>query len=177
MQTAKHSYKTADLYDNYGAELQVCEPVFTHFGGLSTFSGPVETVQCLEDNSEVKKILSEAGDGRILVVHGGGSLHCALLGDMIAQQAVDQGWSGVVIYGCVRDSEELSNMSLGVLALATTPRKSVRQGQGILNIPVCFAGVVINPGDWLYADPDGVLIAKRRLDVPENDISQDSVCG
>lgn len=165
MSVVEESFKTADLYDEYGTELQVCEPVFIHFGGRQTFAGPVETVKCLEDNSGVKQLLAEAGQGRVLVVHGGGSLHCALLGDMLAQQAVDRDWAGVVVYGSVRDSVEIAKMPLGVMALATNPRKSVRRESGSRGIPVCFSGVIIHPGDWLYADPDGILIAQRRLDL------------
>jgi regulator of ribonuclease activity A len=158
------SFKTADLYDQYEDALRVCEPIFRDFGGMLRFHGPVVTVKCFEDNSLVKSTLAEPGEGRVLVVDAGGSLRCAMLGDLIAASAVEHGWAGVVLFGCVRDRVELASMSLGIKALASTPRKSQRRGEGQRNIPVSFAGVRFAPGDWVYCDEDGILVAERALD-------------
>ncbi|MGW8192869.1 MAG: ribonuclease E activity regulator RraA [Desulforhopalus sp.] len=150
--------KTADLYDVYEETLQVCEPLFRHFGGRQTFHGQIATVKCFEDNSLVSKRLGEPGEGRVLVVDAGGSLRCAMLGDMLAQKGVDNGWAGVLLFGCIRDSEDIGGMPLGVLALAANPRKSIKKGVGEPDIAVTFAGVTFTPGEWLYADPDGVVV-------------------
>jgi regulator of ribonuclease activity A len=150
--------KTADLYDKYEEKLQVCEPVFHHFGGLRSFHGRIATLKCFEDNSLVGTHLRQPGEGRILVVDAGGSLRCAMLGDQLAQKAVDNGWAGVLMFGCIRDLEDIAKMPLGVLALAATPRKSVKKGAGVAGTPVIFAGVTFRPGEWLYADADGVVV-------------------
>ena len=152
------STKTADLYDAYEEKLQVCEPVFRHFGGHWTFHGQIATLKCFEDNSLVSQHLGQPGKGRILVVDAGGSLRCAMLGDILAQKAVDNGWAGVVLFGCIRDMEDIGRMPLGVLALAANPRKSVKKGVGEAGLAVCFAGVTFRPGEWLYADQDGVVV-------------------
>lgn len=150
--------KTADLYDKYEEQLQVCAPIFQHFGGHRAFHGRIATLRCFEDNSLVSKYLSEAGEGRVLVVDAGGSLRCAMLGDILAQKAVDNGWAGVLMFGCIRDVEEIGRMPLGVLALAANPRKSVKKGVGDLGIQVEIAGVTFRPDEWLYADQDGVVV-------------------
>jgi regulator of ribonuclease activity A len=150
--------KTADLYDHYEEKLQVCEPVFHHFGGIETFHGQIATLKCFEDNSLVSKLLGDPGLGRILVVDGGGSRRCAMLGDILARKAVDNGWVGILMFGCIRDQEEIGGMPLGVLALASIPRKSVKKGVGDAGLPVTFAGVTFRPGEWLYADRDGVVV-------------------
>ncbi|NEX23646.1 RraA family protein [Thiorhodococcus mannitoliphagus] len=157
-------FKTADLYDAHGEALRVCEPIFRDFGGQSRFAGPVVPVKCFEDNSVVKSTLAEPGEGRVLVVDAGGSLRCAMLGDLIAASAVEQGWAGVILFGCVRDSVEIGQMPLGVKALASIPRKSQRRGEGQRDIPVTFAGVRFAPGDWVYCDEDGILVSDRALD-------------
>ena len=156
-------FKTADLYDQHGETLRVCEPIFGDYGGLVRFTGPVATVKCLEDNTHVKAALAEPGEGRVLVVDAGGSMRCAMLGDVIAQSAVDNGWVGVLMYGCIRDSREIADMDLGVKALGTNPRKSQRRGEGQRDIPVAFAGVTFRPGDWVYCDEDGVVVADGPL--------------
>lgn len=156
-------FKTADLYDQYENVLQVAEPLFADFGGKDRFFGPAETVKCFEDNSRVKELLNSPGNGRVLVVDGGSSIRCALLGDMIAESAVKQGWAGVIINGCVRDVEDMAGMDLGVKALASTPRKSVRRGEGQTGLPVTFAGVTVTPGDWVYADADGIIVSAQEL--------------
>ena len=156
-------FKTADLYDQHGEGLRVCEPIFGDYGGLVRFTGPVATVKCFEDNTQVKAALAEPGEGRVLVVDAGGSMRCAMLGDVIAQSAVDNGWVGVLMYGCIRDSREIADMDLGVKALGTNPRKSQRRGEGQRDIPVAFAGVTFRPGDWVYCDEDGVVVADGPL--------------
>ncbi|MTW22972.1 ribonuclease E activity regulator RraA [Allochromatium palmeri] len=157
------SFKTADLYDQHGDNLRVCEPIFRDFGGISHFHGQIVTVKCFEDNSLVKSTLAEPGAGRVLVVDAGGSRRCAMLGDLIAASAVEQGWAGVVLFGCVRDTVEIGQMSLGIKALASIPRKSERRGEGQRDIPVTFAGVRFAPGDHIYCDEDGILVADRAL--------------
>ena len=160
-------FKTADFYDQYEDALRVCEPIFSDFGGHRRFSGPIVTIKCFEDNSLVKSTLAEPGNDRVLVVDAGGSLRCAMLGDLIAASAVEQGWAGVVLFGCVRDSVEIGRMPLGIKALASIPRKSQRRGEGQRDIPVTFAGVRFAPGDWAYCDEDGILVAERALDLAD----------
>ena len=154
---------TADLYDRYRDKLRVCAPVFRDFGGRIAFAGEAVTVKCFEDNSRIKEALAEPGPGRVLVADCGGSLRCAMLGDLIAACAVANGWAGVVLTGCVRDTAALANMDLGVKALAATPRKSTRRGEGQRDLPVEIAGVWVEPGDWVSADADGVLISAEGL--------------
>lgn len=159
--------QTADLCDRFGPELHVCEPLLRDFGGRTAFFGEVVTAKCFEDNTQVKAILSEPGQGRVLVVDAGGSLRCAMLGDLIAASAVANGWAGVVLWGCVRDSTALASLDLGIKALATHPRKSERRGEGQRGCPVTFAGVGFKQGHWVYADGDGILVAARRLDLED----------
>lgn len=156
-------FKTADLFDRHEDSVRVCKPLFRDFGGRHRFAGPAVTVECFEDNSMVKAALAEPGHARVLVVDAGGSLRCAMLGDLIAAGAVQNGWAGVLMYGCVRDTAELAGMDLGVKALAANPRKSVRRGEGQRDIPVTFAGVTFRPGDWVFCDEDGVLVADSAL--------------
>jgi regulator of ribonuclease activity A len=159
-------FKTADLCDRYADELQVCEPAFTSYGGESRFYGEVSTVKCFEDNSRVREALAEPGHGRVLVVDAGGSPRCAMLGDQLAASAVDNGWSGVVLFGMIRDSSEIAQMPLGVMALGTHPLKSVKRGVGERDIAVRFAGVTFAPGDLVYVDEDGIVCSARRLPPP-----------
>ena len=156
-------FKTADLYDRHEDRVRVCDPVFRDFGGRVRFAGPAATAKCFEDNTQVKSALTESGEGRVLVVDAGGSRRCAMIGDLIAASAVEKGWAGVLMYGCVRDTAELAGMDLGVKALAANPRKSVRRGEGLRDLPVAFAGVTIRPGDWVYCDEDGVLVSEQAL--------------
>jgi regulator of ribonuclease activity A len=149
---------TCDLYDSLGMRARVLPPLFHDFGGRPRFSGVIVTVRCFEDNSRVKEILATAGHGKVLVVDGGGSQRCALMGDLIAQSAVENGWEGVVIYGCVRDRVALRDLALGIKALAAIPRKSERRGEGQIQLPIEIAGIPCHPGDRLVADEDGVLI-------------------
>jgi len=157
------SFKTADLYDDFGDRVQVCDPIFRDFGGIRRFFGPIATVKCFEDNSLVKSALGEPGKGRVLVVDAGGSLRCAMLGDLIAASAVENGWRGVLMFGCVRDSADIAGMDLGVKALATNPRKSEKRGEGQRDIQVAFAGACFRPGEQIYCDQDGILVSAEAL--------------
>jgi regulator of ribonuclease activity A len=158
MTQLEDEFKTADLYDEYEEKLQVCNPGYRHYGGFTAFHGPIATLKCFEDNSKVREQLDQAGEGRVLVVDGGGSLRCALLGDILAQKAVDNGWAGVVVNGCIRDATQIGKMPLGVMALATNPRKSVKKGAGETGAEVKFSGVSFRSGEWLYADEDGIVV-------------------
>lgn len=157
------SQQTADLCDTHGDRLQVVEPLFSDFGGRERFFGPIRTIKCFEDNSLVRAALETAGNRAVLVVDGGGSLRCALLGDMLAQLGVDNGWSGVVVYGCIRDSAAMAGMDIGVRALATHPRKSTKRGEGQAGIPLHFADCNFHPGHYLYADEDGIVLSASAL--------------
>lgn len=157
---------TCDLSDAYPDITRVVEPIFTNYGGRSAFGGEILTIKCHEDNSLVKEHVGNAGNGRVMVVDGGGSLRCALLGDMLAANAVKNGWAGIIIYGCIRDVDEIRKMDLGVQALRTIPIKSNRQGRGDLNIPVTFGGVTFNPGEFVYADNNGIIVANQALKMP-----------
>lgn len=153
------SFATADLADAH-PETQVCEPIFHDFGGRKSFHGPIATLKVFEDNALVRAALEEKGEGRVLVVDGGGSMRCALLGGNLGQLAVKNGWAGVVVYGCIRDSEEIAAQALGVKALAVHPRKSEKGlHMGHRDKAVSFAGATFSPGDWLYADADGIVLA------------------
>jgi len=156
-------FKTADLCDHYSDELEICEPLFQSYGGRIRFAGAIATIKCFEDNSRVRDLVAERGDGRVLVIDAGGSKRRAVLGDMLARKAADNGWSGVVVYGCVRDSAEIAQMPLGVRALGTLPLKTDKRGEGQRDLVVRFAGVSFHPGDWLYADEDGIIVARRSL--------------
>jgi regulator of ribonuclease activity A len=151
---------TADLYDELDESIQSLPLQLQSFGGNSSFDGLIRTVRCFEDNVLVKEALSSPGDGAVLVVDGGGSLERALMGDMIAQLAVDNGWAGVVIDGAIRDRVALAGLPLGVKALGSNPRKSVKLGAGEVDVVVSFGGVVFAPGRHLYADDDGVLVER-----------------
>lgn len=157
------SFATADLCDRYDDQLQVCEPLLRPFGGRSSFHGAIATVQCFEDNSLVREALGEDGRGRVLVVDGGGSLRCALLGDQLAALAQRNGWAGVVVNGCIRDAAQIAAMDLGVMALASHPRKSIKRGHGQRDLRVRFAGTHFDPGSQLYCDADGVIVAGQAL--------------
>ena len=155
-----HGISTADLYDEQGDTLQSCSLQLRHVGGLTGFSGVVSTIRCHRDNALVKATLAEPGEGRVLVVDGGGSLESALVGDLIGASAVANGWAGVVVNGAVRDSVALGLLPLGVLALGTNPRKSAKDGVGDRDVPVAFGGVEFVPGATLWADEDGILVTR-----------------
>lgn len=158
------AFKTADLCDAHSAVLQVCEPLFLRFGGKPRFSGPVATVKCFEDNSLVRAALGEPGQGRVLVVDAGGSRRCAMLGDLLAAMAVNNGWAGVLMNGLIRDSVAIDAMPIGLRALGAHPLKSEKHGVGQRDVAVRFAGVLFEPGAYLYADEDGVLCSPTALD-------------
>lgn len=158
------NFSTPDLCDAHPDEVQVVTDLLWHsFGGKKAFGGQIETVKCFEDNSRVKDQLAQPGGGRVLVVDGGGSLRHALIGDQIAATAADNGWSGIIIHGACRDVEVLPGIDFGVLALGVVPIKSVRRGEGQVGLPVSFGRVLFKPGDWVYADANGVVCAPRRL--------------
>jgi regulator of ribonuclease activity A len=154
---------TADLCDAHGDKVQVCEPLFHAFGGRRAFHGPISTIRCFEDNSRVKEAVESPGGGRVLVVDGGGSRRHALLGDKLGLAAVNNGWAGIIIHGCIRDSVELGRMDLGIRALGTMPLRSEKRGEGERDVPVRFAGVTFRPGDHVYADEDGIIAAHTPL--------------
>ena len=149
---------TADLLDEYGDRAAVCEIEFRQFGGARDFAGEISTVRCYEDNVLVKQRVSEPGYGRVLVVDGKGSLRVALVGDMVAGLARDNGWAGLLIHGAVRDVTSLGELELGVKALGTNPRPSRKTGAGEVDEPVTFGGVTFRPGAVLYSDDDGVVV-------------------
>lgn len=157
------AFVTCDLCDDHPDDVRVCEPLFANYGGRSAFGGRIVTVKCFEDNSRVKELLATPGEGRVLVVDGGGSLRCALLGDLIGESAVKQGWAGVIVFGCVRDVDALGELDLGVQALASMPLKSVRKGIGEVDVPVTFGGITYVPGEYVYADNNGVIVAGKAL--------------
>jgi regulator of ribonuclease activity A len=150
------------LLDN--GQLAVLPPVFRHFGQRITFAGPAATLKVFEDNALVRAALETPGQGRVLVVDGGASLRRALVGGQLALLAQDNGWAGMVVDGCVRDSDEINACQVGVRALATHPQRSARKGVGERDVRVQIAGVMVNPGDWIYADADGVLVAQQKID-------------
>ncbi len=156
---------TPDLCDD-NADLQVLEPMLSGYGGRSAFGGEIVTVKCFEDNSLVKEQLGKPGNGKVLVVDGGGSLRRALLGDLIGASAENNGWEGVILYGCVRDVCQLAELDLGVQALAAIPLKTERKGVGELNVVVAFGGVTFRPGAYVYADDNGVVVSAQALAMP-----------
>lgn len=163
-------FKTTDLCDEhfdlcnqFSDRLQIAEPIFNDYGGEMMFSGAIVTLKVFEDNTLVRKVLEEQGEDRVLVVDGGGSTRCALLGDQLAELAEDNGWAGVVVNGCIRDSAVVAEMGIGVKAIGTHPLKSVKRNSGERDIPVCFAGITFRPGYYLYADEDGMLVSEQPL--------------
>lgn len=151
---------TADLSDQLGEEVEVLLPPWFNYGGMESFQGPAATVRCNDDNSRVREMLEQPGEGRVLVVNNGNSTRCAMLGDRLGELAVQNGWNGVIVNGCVRDSAALGRLPLGVKARGTHPRKSVKAGRGDTQVTLAFAGVTVSPGDWIYADVDGILVRK-----------------
>ncbi len=163
------AFVTCDLLDdNPEKELQTLIPsldgrFFQSYGARKSFGGQIVTVKCFEDNSRVKELLATDGTGKVLVVDGGASMRCALMGDMIAESAVKNHWNGVVIYGCVRDVDAIAELDLGVHALASIPQKSNRKGIGEVDVPLYFGSVTFNAGDYLYADNNGIVVAREKL--------------
>lgn len=161
------TFKTPDLCDQFEAELgrsvRVVAPMFKHYGGRKAFSGRIATLKLFEDNSLVRTAFAEDGKGKVLVIDGGGSLRCALVGDQLAILAQKNGWEGVVVYGCIRDSADIAGIDIGVRALDTHPQKSVKRNVGERDLAVTFGGVTFHPGECLYADEDGVLVSAQPL--------------
>jgi regulator of ribonuclease activity A len=166
MSTTKHP-ATADLCDNFiqsPSRLQIVHPnLFTSFGLKPSFHGKIQTVKCFESNPLVRETLSSPGNGDVLVVDGGGSQRCAIMGDMLATFAVANGWSGVVVNGYIRDSKLINEMDVGVKALGTHPLKSSKEYKGEKNVRVSFGGVEFVPGHYLYSDEDGIVISEEEL--------------
>ena len=156
------AFATTDLCDAH-PEAAVLPPLFRDYGGLTSFGGPIETLRVEDDNGLVRAALEEPGAGRVLVIDGGGSLACALLGDQLAALAIANGWVGLIVHGCVRDVATLATMPVGVKAIATNPRKSGKQGTGERGGPLVIDGVRLEPGAYVYADADGIVLSDRPL--------------
>ncbi len=159
-------FTTADLCDRFSDRetFQIAEPVLRQFGGSRRFCGQITTLKVFEDNSLLRAVLEEQGHGRVLVVDGGGSKRCALFGDNLARLAVQNGWQGVIIYGCIRSADLIEQMPIGVLALNTHPLRSRKHGQGDRDVMITFAGVNFKKEHYLYADGDGIIVADAKLD-------------
>lgn len=155
--------QTADLCDAHDDELTVVAPMFASYGGHPSFGGPISTLKIFEDNSFVRKAVESAGNGRVLVIDGGASMRCALVGDQLAALAVQNGWAGIIVYGCIRDSKAIGEMDLGVFALGTHPKKTVKRNVGEIDVAVTFGGVTFHPGHYVYADEDGVVVSAEAL--------------
>ncbi|MFT7384516.1 MAG: regulator of ribonuclease activity A, partial [Urechidicola sp.] len=156
-------YSLPDLCDAYPDRVRVLAPLLRNFGARNSFAGQIVTIKCHEDNSLVAQQVAQPGAGQVLVVDGGGSLRCGLLGDNLALKAVQNHWQGIVIFGCLRDVDLIASMDLGVQALASHPLKSVKRQVGLLNEPVTFGGVTFVPGEYLYADSNGLLVSTDAL--------------
>ena len=155
--------KTADLCDSHEGKVTIAQPLFKSFGAQKFFAGEIVPVKVFEDNVRVKEMLGKTGKEKVLVVDGGGSMRCALMGDLLGKMAQDNEWAGVIINGCIRDSAEINQMPIGVKALNTNPIKSKKGGEGEVNVPVNFAGVTFNPGEFVYADEDGIIVSAKKL--------------
>ncbi len=157
------NWSTADLMDEHADELDSCETQFRNYGGERQIAGRIRTVRCHEDNLLLRTLLSTPGSGMVLVVDGGGSYRTALLGDMVARSAVEYGWAGVVINGCVRDSAQLGRLPIGIKALGSNPRRSAKAGAGEVDVPVTFGGATFTPGAVLHSDEDGIVVTRRAV--------------
>lgn len=160
-------YVTPDLCDEYPELIQVVEPMFNNYGGRESFGGEIVTLKAFEDNSKVRELVATDGKGKVMVVDGGGSLRRAMLGDMLAEKAAKNGWEGIIVYGCIRDVDVIMETDLGVQALATNPLKTDKKGLGEVNVEVKFGGVVFVPGQYVYADNNGVIVSPEPLSMPE----------
>ncbi len=162
------SFQTADLCDQNETliregTVRIVEPMFNSYGGFTAFHGVISTLKVYEDNSLVRASLEQLGHNRVLVIDGGGSLRCALVGDQLALLALKNNWAGILVYGCIRDARVMGETDIGIFALDTHPLKSIKKGMGEVDIPVTFGGVSFVPGHWLYADEDGVLVSPTTL--------------
>ena len=152
-----------ELCDLYPEDVRVVEPMFMNFGGNERMFGEIVTIKCFEDNSLVRDQVAKDGTGKVLVIDGGGSFRRALLGDLLAEKAANNGWSGILVYGCIRDVNAIGEIQLGVQALSTHPMKTEKRGIGDANVPVTFGGVTFMPGEYVYADNNGVLVSAKQL--------------
>ncbi|NWF35651.1 ribonuclease E activity regulator RraA [Mariprofundus sp. KV] len=156
-------FKTTDLYDVHLENLQVAAPIFRDFGGKQRFYGQIVTLKAFEDNTFLKAAFEADGRGKVLVVDSAGSMRCAMMGDVMAALGASHGWEGVVINGCIRDSADVAGVNIGVKALATTPRKTVKRDQGVMHVPLGFADVLFVDGEYIYADEDGIVISRDAI--------------
>ena len=157
------NYNVPDLCDAYPELIEVVAPIFKCFGARESFGGIITTIKCFEDNSLVADTVKESGENKVLIVDGGGSTRCGLLGDNLAQEAVSNGWQGIVIYGCIRDIDIINRLDLGVKAINANPKKSVKRGMGQRDLPVSFGSVLFNPGEFAYGDNNGLIISRVSL--------------
>jgi len=157
------NFKTADLCDDHSDNLVILSQNFKSYGKINSFCGKIQTVKCFNDNSKVKELVNKDGLNKVLVIDGAASKDCALLGDMLAEAASKNNWSGIIVNGCIRDSDVIANIDLGVFALTTMPVKSVKNNIGEINVEVKFMVVNFKPGDYIYADMDGIIISKTEL--------------
>jgi regulator of ribonuclease activity A len=149
---------TADLVDEIGPDVRSCDLQFGQYGGRAMFAGPISTVRCFQDNALLKSVLSDAGNGRVLVIDGDASLHTALVGDLIAELGRSNGWAGLIVHGAVRDASTLRTLDIGIKALGTNPRKSTKTGDGQRDVAVTFGGVTFLPDEIAYSDDDGIVV-------------------
>ena len=156
-------YITPDLCDAYPQLISVVDPMFNNYGGRKSFGGEIVTIKCFEDNSRVKELVATPGEGLVMVVDAGGSMRCACLGDMLAESAALNHWSGLIIYGCIRDVDEIASTAIGVQALGVHPLKTHKQGVGEVDLAVTFGGVTFSPGDCIYADNNGIIASSQPL--------------
>jgi len=159
------SFVTCDLCDENPELVRIVEPIFTNYGGKKVFYGEILTVKCHEDNSLVKENVATPGEGKVMVVDGGGSMRRALLGDMLAEKAAEMGWAGIIVYGCIRDVDVIAQTDLGVQALASHPMKTDKRGIGDKNVDVTFGGVCFKPGEYVYADNNGIIVSPQPLNM------------
>jgi len=158
-------FKTADLCDIYSDDVITMHQQFKSYGKEESFCGEISTIKCLNDNSKVREAVNSEGSNKVLVVDGNASKDCALLGDMLAEAAFKNNWSGIIVNGCIRDSDIIANIGIGVFALSTIPIKSIKKNIGDVDVDVSFMNVTFKPGDYIYADLDGIIISKKKLDI------------
>ena len=157
------TFSTADLNDANEGRVQIALPGLHNYGGKREFHGPIATVRVQDDNALVRAALEEKGSGRVLVIDGGGSPRCALVGDKLAELGRKNGWAGIIVHGCIRDTAAIAQMDMGIKAVATTPARAAKQGKGEREIPVTFHAVTFTPGEFVYADEDGTLVSSAKL--------------
>ena len=160
---------TSELCDLYAEQVDVVEPIFSSFGGVSNFYGKVTTVKCFESNGLIAEVLEENGEGRVLVIDGGGAVRRGLIDAELAQLAVDNGWEGIIVYGAVRQIQQLENLDIGIHALAPIPVSADESSAGESDIPVNFGGVTFSPEDYIYADLTGIILSQEPLDLDDSD--------